>query len=521
MIEKNYKWIELKLFLTFFLVYLLFIHWSGYNENSRFGLTRSIVEHASFDIDDYYNLTTDRSYFEGKYYSDKEPGMSFLATVPYFLWNNFYVGTSSEKITNFNNSGMNYLSKKINNEVVFEPININLFVFVSMIFSVLISVTSGSLSVVVLYKVLKYFTNNNLHNIIVCFIYALGTLIFPSSLVFLDQATVTFFALMTFLLILKANEKSPNIYYFLAGIFSGFNVVIGMTGVILASLFSIYLLLTKRNVAKLFIFGFSIGILPFFVYDFSIFHNPFIIPRAYLDKKLWDIPGYHGLLLPNIYVIFRLLFYPYRGLFFYYPIIIFSSLGIFYLYKKHKLETLLIISIFLSFLIFNSMWWFWHGGSSFGPKILTPSIPFLMIPLTQVIGNKKLKLLFAIFVLFSVFNNLTSLSAPLEDILGEKSAIDISVEYKNKISSFEIMENILFKYYYKNFFESGPKSKLIENIFSSKNQISLTREAVNNKNIVLNIFKNYLLSININFFILVSLFSFIFILWNKELRSIT
>jgi len=87
--EKD-KQVEFKLFITFFVIYFLFIHWTGYNENSRFALTRAIVDDISLEINNYFNQTTDRSYFNGNYYSDKESGMSILATVPYTIWKNIY-----------------------------------------------------------------------------------------------------------------------------------------------------------------------------------------------------------------------------------------------------------------------------------------------------------------------------------------------------------------------------------------------------------------------------------------------
>ena len=72
---------EIKIFITFFLIYSFFIHWPGMNENSRFFLTRAIVDEGRFEIESFYNQTADRSYYNGHCYSDKEPGLSFF-TVP-------------------------------------------------------------------------------------------------------------------------------------------------------------------------------------------------------------------------------------------------------------------------------------------------------------------------------------------------------------------------------------------------------------------------------------------------------
>ncbi|MFB6088198.1 MAG: hypothetical protein ABEK36_00285, partial [Candidatus Aenigmatarchaeota archaeon] len=74
----------LKIFLTFFLIFILFAHWVGWNETSRLDLTRSIVNQNSLNIDNYKDNTGDRSVYNNHYYSDKAPGSSILNTL--FLW---------------------------------------------------------------------------------------------------------------------------------------------------------------------------------------------------------------------------------------------------------------------------------------------------------------------------------------------------------------------------------------------------------------------------------------------------
>ncbi len=76
---------ELLLFIVFFIIFSLFVHWVGWGENSRLALTKSIVEEHNFDIDEYHNLTGDRIVFKNHYYSDKAPGASFIAVPLYFL----------------------------------------------------------------------------------------------------------------------------------------------------------------------------------------------------------------------------------------------------------------------------------------------------------------------------------------------------------------------------------------------------------------------------------------------------
>ena len=69
---------EVKIFLTFFIIYSFFIHWSGWNENSRLDLTKSLVEEGKFEIGTYKINTGDRSIYSKHYYSDKTVQEAFI-----------------------------------------------------------------------------------------------------------------------------------------------------------------------------------------------------------------------------------------------------------------------------------------------------------------------------------------------------------------------------------------------------------------------------------------------------------
>lgn len=59
--------------------YAYFHQGEGWNENSRFDMTRAIVQHHTFRIDAYHQNTGDKAYFGGHYYCDKAPGLSLTA----------------------------------------------------------------------------------------------------------------------------------------------------------------------------------------------------------------------------------------------------------------------------------------------------------------------------------------------------------------------------------------------------------------------------------------------------------
>ncbi len=67
--------------VTFF-SFIYFYEGGGWNQNSRFDLLRAIVERHTLQIDAYHENTQDKAHFNGHYYSDKAPGLVFLA-VPF------------------------------------------------------------------------------------------------------------------------------------------------------------------------------------------------------------------------------------------------------------------------------------------------------------------------------------------------------------------------------------------------------------------------------------------------------
>lgn len=62
-----------------FLSFIYFYEGGGWNQNSRFDLLRAIVEKHTLTIDAYHENTQDKAHFRGHYYSDKAPGLVFLA----------------------------------------------------------------------------------------------------------------------------------------------------------------------------------------------------------------------------------------------------------------------------------------------------------------------------------------------------------------------------------------------------------------------------------------------------------
>ena len=78
-------WLALLTFVT----YAYFHGGGGWNQNSQFDLTRAIVERHTFAIDAYAGNTGDVSAYQGHVYTNKAPGLSLLAVIPYMFLHAF------------------------------------------------------------------------------------------------------------------------------------------------------------------------------------------------------------------------------------------------------------------------------------------------------------------------------------------------------------------------------------------------------------------------------------------------
>ena len=81
------RWLGLRCSVFLFLLasYAFFWHSRDWNTASRLMLTYALVDRGTVCLDGLDQQTGDIACFRGQYYSDKLPGFSLLAAVPYAL----------------------------------------------------------------------------------------------------------------------------------------------------------------------------------------------------------------------------------------------------------------------------------------------------------------------------------------------------------------------------------------------------------------------------------------------------
>jgi len=124
------------------------------------------------------------------------------------------------------------------------------------------------------------------------------------------------------------------------------------------------------------------------------------------------------------------------------------------MYKKYKIETILILSYFFIILIYNSQLNIWNGGSSFGARHFVILIPFLMLPLAYSFKKIDIKILMT-FVIISIIFNFVGVQA-----FRDNTYTDVII-FNERFHSFQPIANPIFERYIPMFIKLGPDSRLL------------------------------------------------------------
>jgi hypothetical protein len=165
------------------------------------------------------------------------------------------------------------------------------------------------------------------------------------------------------------------------------------TGILLAPALSAYLLMKKSpaRISLIPALGGGVGLLLYFVYNFIRFANPLTFGQP-LSFSFSALPqGVAGLL-----------FSPGRGIVWYSPPVLLAIPAVRKAWKTKSTETLLIAGLFLGFLGLHSFYENWHGGWSWGPRYLLPTLPGLMALTGLLEGRAAKALLYFSFLGFLV-----------------------------------------------------------------------------------------------------------------------
>ena len=357
-------------FLIFFSIFLIFtlttsFDRQGTNPGSRFMLTKAVAKYGQLSINEddmkFYS-GMDYAVYNEKIYSDKPPGLSFLA-VPFYLLGDFIykLGIPFPKSGAYNYVGDGYAY------------------FLITIFLCIIS-AYGSLK---LYDISNLLGFKSRTSLLLSYIFSFGTIYWVYASSMFSHSTTAAFLIVSVYYIIKSFLNSSYKNLFISGIFLGISVTIEHSVLFLLPVFYIYAILKTYHTSKFLsiikkLVIFSIPIVVFAsllgLYNYLAFGNP--LTSSYQFSTFKATQNFNQPIGQGLYM---LLFSTWRGIFFYSPILLLMFIGSLQMYKKYSTETLFFITLIAIIPLFFSAYSYGSGGLAYGPRHLIHVIGFMVL----------------------------------------------------------------------------------------------------------------------------------------------
>lgn len=238
-----------------------------------------------------------------------------------------------------------------------------------------------ALSVSFLYLALKSVMEQK-KALILTVIYALGTSSLPiSSQALWQHGASQMFLALSILFLVRGQKKKE--FLGLSGFSLGLATMTRYPNIVLSLIIFAYIFFFQRKQTLRFITFFLPPLMLLLLYNWFYFGSP-LMAGYERGSNTFETPLLTG--------VAGLLFATSKGLLVYSPIFFFSFLGIIQAWFNKKEVLLKVFSVaFIAFLLLMGKWTHWHGGWSFGPRMLVDTTPFLVILLAPVVNSKLFK----------------------------------------------------------------------------------------------------------------------------------
>jgi hypothetical protein len=350
--------------LAIFLSFIYFYQGGGWNQNSRFDLLRAIVERHTLKIDAYHENTGDIAHFQGHYYSDKAPGLVFLA-VPFAK-----------------------AARVAMRAVGVDPNSLRGEYALSYIVTACAVALPAALAGVCLFFLALRFGADVTGATFATIVLSIGTPMLAYAGLFWAHALVGACLLFAFGSAVKLADGRAEFWWALAvGLAAGWATVTeypALPASVLIAFLALSQVWSRGKAARWrVVAGVGIGATACAIVLFSYLHAAFGGFRpsySYYDPNSFSFmqqQGYMGLTYPHPDRLLKLLFGCSRGLFFASPALIAAVPGLWWLRKTFRGPALVAGAIVLYYVLFNASFYWWKAGLTFGPRYVGAAIPML------------------------------------------------------------------------------------------------------------------------------------------------
>lgn len=416
--------------LAVFFTYGYFVGSPAWNQNSRFALTRALVESGTTAIDPYHHTTGDKSWRKGHFFSDKAPGASLLALPAYAFAYVLARASGGElaaaevvqirpPVAGFQDNAEHAISaaNAATNDDDFretavpgkgERLRYNRAYRLALYFCRLFSTSLAAVfGVTALYLLaLRRLNDDRRGALAIALIYGMGTPAFVYSTALYGHQLAADFLLIALVAIVYARRPT---HYLAAGTCLGWAVLCEYTAAVPVVILVITAFILGGRRGALFT---ALGGLPWAgllgLYHWAAFGSPLKTGYdfVYLAQFAEGMEVRYGFAAPDLGVLYSLLFSSYRGLFYLAPVLLVAAWGLVADSFGRRLAghdrtiaaTSLLICIY--FVLLNAGYYMWDGGAAFGPRHCVPMLPFLCLGLAPAL--REVPRLVAVLALVSI-----------------------------------------------------------------------------------------------------------------------
>ncbi|HVU02363.1 MAG TPA: hypothetical protein VHE30_11455 [Polyangiaceae bacterium] len=348
----------------------------GWNENSRFDLVRALVDDHALTIDPYAGNTGDKALFRGHYYSDKAPGLSFLAAPVYALVKVFHGAFHTDH---------------------------DFYVFALYVVNALTVSVAGALAAALVFRAARKLGATPFGAVVGALAYGLGSPAFPLSTMFFGHVLAALVLMLAYTLAAFPPETlTPARRTALLALLAASALVVEYPTFPAAVGLALYHVVPHRSRRTL--LALAAGAVPVLAlggYLVSAFGSPVRTGYDLLSSPGANAEmhshGLFGITYPKLGVIASLLIGHTRGLLPYSPVLILGAVGFLEpvlgstsdeAARERRGPLLLALGVVLYVVLFVASYEWWQGGASFGSRHIASMLPFLALPVAFVADRR-------------------------------------------------------------------------------------------------------------------------------------